>query len=307
MSTPYSATQQFTSADPTVPADGDAASASSVATPFGVGFDRLAYLRGATDGLLVWGHKARVATGGTNNGNFGVYCPPIEAVSLLDGTTWKFFTLASETQLTSALHYSSSTLDADKTYYVYAKVTSSAIALEVSADAPEAGLIWKSGAVGTHRYLFCFHTSSAGVPLPMQMSRGRYLYRFSAVATTELRALTNNAAVAATDVILARAGTAGRELVPAHARIVHLISEVTGSGNHAGDVVAAFYGMNGDLGTNYAFIHRVYAATSSVTNQAAFSCECDSARTIDYAITLGNTDASDPTCVVNLYVVGFDE
>jgi autotransporter-associated beta strand protein len=58
---------------------------------------------------------------------------------------------------------------------------------DVSTTAPDAPLTWKTGAVGTHRYLFCFHTSSAGVPLAMQMSRGRYLYRLSAL-TTELRA-----------------------------------------------------------------------------------------------------------------------
>lgn len=304
MSSSYSPTAEFT-ASQTIVADGDAANATNTNVAPKLLFDRVAYLRAATDGLLVWAHKARVATGGANNGNFAVYVPPIEAVSLLDGTTWKAFTLAVETQLTSASHYGSGTLNADTNYYVYATVSASVLTFEVSATAPDAALTWKTGATGTHRYLFCFHTSSAGVPLAMRMSRGRYLYRLSAL-TTELRALNTSSAAAATDVILARAGTAGRELLPAHARIARLLSEVTAAGNHVDDTVVVSYGMNGDLGTGAAFIHRVYGA-SSATNHAVFDCECDSARTIDYSITLSNTDGGNPTTTTNLYVIGFEE
>ena len=288
-----------------VPATGEARTAASVQTPFQEIANRTAYLRAATDGLLVWAHKARVATGGTSNGDFAVYVPPIEAVSLLDGTSWKAFTLTVETQLTSALHFGSGTLAADTNYYVYAYVSGGALTFEVSTAAPTAGLIWKTGATSTHRYLFCFHTSAAGVPLAMQMSRGRYLYRFSAL-TTELRALNTSSAVGATDVILARGGTVGRELLPAHARIARLLSEVTAAGNHIDDTVQVNYGMNGDLGTGAAFIHRVYGP-SSATNQAVFDCECDSVRTIDYSITLSNTDGGSPTTTVALYVIGFEE
>lgn len=305
MSSSYSPTAEFTDST-TVLADGDAANATNLNAAPKKALDRAAYLRAATDGLIVWGHKARVATGGTSNGNFAVYVPPIEAVSLLDGTSWKAFTLAVETQLTSATHFGGGTLAADTNYYVYATVSGSALTFEVSTTVPDAGLIWKTGATGTHRYLFCFHTSSAGVPLAMQMSRGRYLYRFSALAATELRALNTSSATAATDVILARAGTVGRELLPAHARIARLLSEVTAAGNHIDDTVQVSYGMNGDLGTGAAFIHRVYGP-STATNHAVFDCECDSARTIDYSITLSNTDAGNPTTTTNLYVLGFEE
>ncbi|MBU6202379.1 MAG: hypothetical protein KJS90_10375 [Acidobacteria bacterium] len=304
MSSSYSPTAEFTDST-TVLADGDAASATNLNAAPKKALDRAAYLRAATDGLLVWAHKARVATGGTNNGNFAVYVPAIEAVSLLDSTTWKAFSVATETQLTSAAHFGSMTLANDTNYYVYATVSGGVLTFEVSTTAPDAALIWKTGATGTHRYLFCFHTSSAGVPLAMQMSRGRYLYRFSAL-TTELRALNTSSAVGATDVILARGGVAGRELLPAHARIARLLSEVTAAGNHIDDTVQVNYGMNGDLGTGAAFIHRVYGP-STATNQAVFDCECDSARTIDYSITLSNTDAGNPTTTTNLYVVGFEE
>lgn len=304
MSTSYSPTAEFTDSQ-TVIVDGDIATADNLNAAPKKALDRCAMLRAATDGLLVWGHKARVATGGTNNGNFAVYVSPIEAVSLLSGTTWGAYALASETQLTSASHFSGGTLGNDTTYYVYATLSAGSLTFEVSLTAPDGALSWKTGATGTHRYLFCFHTSSAGVPLAMQMSRGRYLYRFSAL-TTELRALNTTSATAATDVILARGGTVGRELLPAHACIAHLLSEVSASGNHVDDLVQVAYGMNGDLGTGAAFIHRVYGPTN-VTNHATFMCECDSARTIDYSITLANTDAGNPTLTANLYVLGFEE
>lgn len=306
MSSSYSPSAEF-DATTTVLADGDAASATNLNAAPKKALDRAAYLRAATDGLLVWARKARVATGGTSNGNFAVYVPPIEAVSLLDGTTWKAFALAVETQLTSALHFGSGTLDPDKNYYVYATVSGGSLTFEVSTTVPDGPLTWKTGATGTHRYLFCFHTDSTGVALPMQMSAGRYHYRMSAIAATELRALNTSVEVgAATDVILARAGVAGRELLPAHARVAHLLSEVTAAGNHVDDLVQVSYGCNGDLGTSTAFIHRVYAPTS-VTSQQQFCCECDSARTIDYKLELGNTDAGDPTTTTNLYVLGFEE
>ena len=159
MSSSYTPTAEFTDST-TVLADGDAANATNLNAAPKKALDRAAYLRDATDGLLVWGGNARVASGGTNNGNFKVYCPPIEAVSLLNGTTWGAYSLATETEITSAANFASGTLANSTPYYVYAKVTSSALAIEVSATAPDSGSIWKSGATGTHRYLFSFVTDS---------------------------------------------------------------------------------------------------------------------------------------------------
>jgi hypothetical protein len=101
MTSAYVPTAEFTDSA-TLVADGDAADATNLNLGAKKALDRCAMLRGATDGLLVWNGRARVDSGGTNNGSFAVYCPAIEAVSLLDGTTWKAFSLASETQLTSA-------------------------------------------------------------------------------------------------------------------------------------------------------------------------------------------------------------
>ena len=90
-----------------------------------------------------------------------MYVPAIEAVSLLNGTTWGAYASASETQLTSSAHFGSGTLANDTMYYVYATLSAGVLTYDVSTTAPDAPLTWKTGATGTHRYLFCFKTSSA--------------------------------------------------------------------------------------------------------------------------------------------------
>lgn len=305
MTQSYSATAQFTDSQ-TVHADGDAGNAANFNAPLEKIFDRLAFLRAANDGVLVWAHKARVATGGAASGNTGVFVPPIEAVSLLDGTAWVARSLASETQLTTSAHFGGGTLSADTWYYVYAYISGGALALQISTDAPEAGLIWKTSSVGTHRYLFCFHTDSTGVALPMRMSRGRYLYRFSAITSTELRALNTSSEVTATDVILARSGTAGRELLPAHSRVAHVRLELSATGNNAGDQVTGTLVTKGDSSA-YAARLDVYPQTSSQAAQADAMIETNDSRTCQYTLQFTNTDAGDPSATFNVYVLGFEE
>lgn len=216
MSSSFSPTAEYTDST-TVLADGDAASAANLNAAPKKALDRAAYLRDATDGLLVWGGNARVDSSGTNNGNFKVYCPPIEAVSLLNGTTWNAYSLASETELTSSANFASGTLGNSTLYYVYAKVTASALAIEVSTTAPDAGNVWKSVATGTHRYLFAFFTSTSGVPLPQRRTRdGHTRYRTSAIGSTDLQALFAGAATSWADVALRTKG------VPASARVATL-------------------------------------------------------------------------------------
>jgi len=220
MSSSYSPTAEFTDST-TVLADGDAANATNLNAAPKKALDRAAYLRAATDGLLVWRGNARVDSGGASSGNTGVYCPPIEAVSLLDGSTWRAFSLSSETQLTTAAHFGGGTLAAATAYYVYAYVSGGVLALQISADAPGADGIWKNGATGTHRYLFSFFTDSSGgangVAIPMRRTAGgRYLYRTSAIGTTALQALFGGTATSWTDLSLGGFG------VPASARAVIL-------------------------------------------------------------------------------------
>lgn len=194
MSASYSPTAEFTDST-TVLADGDAASATNLNAAPKKALDRAAYLRAATDGLLVWERKARVAAGGDSSASTGVYCPAIEAVALLDGSTWKAFSLASETQLTVATHAGGVALTADTWYYVYAYVSGGALALQISADAPGADGIWKSGATSTHRYLFCFRTGTGTTVLPMTMRSGVYRYDLSEQSASVLQVLNITSAV----------------------------------------------------------------------------------------------------------------
>ena len=190
MTTSYSPTAEFTTSA-TVLVDGDAGSALNLNGAPKTALDRAAYLRAATDGLLVWEHRARVASGGDSSASTGAYVPPMEAVSLPDGTVWKAFSLASETQLTVAAHAGGVALSADTWYYAYAKVTASALALEISSDAPGSDGIWKNGATGTHRYLFCFRTGTGTTVLPMTMRRGIYRYDYSETAALSVLNITS--------------------------------------------------------------------------------------------------------------------
>lgn len=305
MSTSYSPTAEFTDSQ-TVLVDGDAGSADNLNAAPKKALDRCAMLRAATDGLLVWGHKARVATGGAASGNTAVYVSPIEAVGLYDGTLWKAFALASETQLTTSGHFGGGTLAGDTWYYVYAYVSGGALTLQISTDAPDAGLIWKSTGANTHRYLFCFHTDSSGVALPFRMSRGRYLYRFSAITSTELRALNTSSEVSLTDVILARGNTAGRELLPAHSRVAHVRIGLVASGNNIDDQVTVTLVTKGDSTAN-SIRHDFYVASTSHASERDGWIETNDSRTIQYALALSNADAGDPTATLSLYVLGFEE
>lgn len=216
MTSAYVPTAEFTDSALLV-ADGDAADATNLNLGAKKALDRCAMLRAATDGLLVWNGRARVDSGGTNNAAFKVYCPAIEAVSLLDGTTWKSFSLAAETELTSASTFGGGTLSANTVYYVYAYVSAGVLALQVSTDAPGPDGIWKSGATSTHRYLFAFVTDSSGVAIPMSRSSGVYRYRISAVGVTPLTALSGGTATSFTNISLTR-------LVPTTARLVTIYS-----------------------------------------------------------------------------------
>lgn len=305
MTSSYSPTPEFTDSQLIV-ADGDVADHATFNLGPKKAFDRLAMLRAATDGLLVWGHKARVATGGLATGNTGVYVPPIEALSLLDGTTWVAKSLATETQLSTVTHNGGVTLSADTWYYVYGYIATGALALQISLDAPEAGLIWKGSAVGTHRYLFCFRTDSSGVALPMRMSRGRYLYRVSAITSTELRALNTTTEVTATDVILARGGTSGRELLPPHARVARVRVEVSATGNHVDDQVTATLVTKGDSTANSVRLD-LYPQTSSVASRIDGELETNDSMTCQYTWQFGNTDAGDPSGTLSVYVLGFED
>ena len=294
MSSSYTPTAEFTDST-TVLADGDAANATNLNAAPKKALDRAAYLRDATDGLLVWGGNARVAASGTNNGNFKVYCPPIEAVSLLDGTTWSAYSLATETELTSAANFASGTLANSTPYYVYAKVTSSALAIEISATAPDSGNVWKSGATGTHRYLFSFVTDSWGVAVPMRRTLGRTLYSMSTIGASALVALSNGTATSFTNVDCSA-------LVPANARVATIQSVCVNASTTAHG--QAQFRTDGETGGYIEQGVGVADASNDFRGVMIFPLEMPSTRILEYR---RSNAAGYAALGVYLYVLGYEE
>lgn len=294
MTTAYTPTAEFTDSA-TLVADGDAADATNLNLGAKKALDRAAMLRAATDGLLVWNGRARVDSGGTDNGNFAVYCPAIEAVSLLDGTTLVAKALASETQLTSASHFGSGTLAANTVYYVYAYISASALALQVSTDAPGADGIWKTSATGTHRYLFAFVTDSSGVAIPMTRSSGGvYRYRISAVGLTPVTALSGGTSTSFANISLAT-------LIPTTARLVTLYSICENSSTTAHG--QAQYRTDGDSGGYIEQGVAVADASNNYRGVQIFDIE-HASRVIEYR---RNNSAGYASITVNTYVFGWVE
>ena len=294
MSSSYTPTAEFTDST-TVLADGDAANATNLNAAPKKAIDRAAYLRDATDGLLVWGGNARVAASGTNNGSSEVYCPPIKAVSLLNGQTWNAYSLATETELTSAANFASGTLANSTPYYVYAKVTSSALAIEVSATAPDSGSIWKSGATGTHRYLFSFVTDSSGVAVPMRRTRGRTLYSMSTIGASTLIALSNGTATSFTNVDCST-------LVPANARVATIQSICVNASTTAHG--QAQFRTDGETGGYIEQGVSVADASNDFRGVMHFTIDLPSTRILEYR---RSNAAGYAALGVYLYVLGYEE
>lgn len=294
MTSAYTPTAEFTDSA-TLVADGDAADATNLNLGAKKALDRCAMLRAATDGLLVWNGRARVDSGGTINAAFKVYCPSIEAVSLLDGTTWKAFALASETELTSAFHFGGGTLAANTVYYVYAYVSAAALALQVSTDAPGADGIWKTSATGTHRYLFAFVTDSSGVPIPMSRSSGGvYRFRISSVGVTPLTALSGGTATSFTNVSLA-------SLIPTTARLATLYTVCTNSSTSAHG--QAQFRTDGDSGGYIEQGVAVADASNDYRGVMVFDIE-HASRVIEYR---RNNASGYAPITVSIYVLGWVE
>ena len=183
-------------------------------------------------------------------------------------------------------------LAAETWYYVYGYDSSGVLALETSTTAPDAALVFKSGTT-THRYLGCFRTSTGAAVLPFRSVGGRFSYRASWDTASELQALLATTGVSATDVILARGGTSTKELIPPHTRMARVQSTLSATG---GEATATFLTKGDTPGTTIRQEH-----ADGIQASMEFLVETDSARTVQYALTLGSTGS------LTLRVVGFEE
>lgn len=279
------------------PDNGDDLDAAVIETALQRLGDRAKHLLDATAGLAVWGWSARVSGAGASSGNTGVYVPMVEALSLTSGTKRQAERISGETQLTTADHFGGGTLGNNTWYYVYAYISGGALALQISADPPESGLVWKSGAGGTHRYLFGFRTNGSGVPIPMRMSHGRYHWRFSAISSSHSVA-SYTATQSYTDLSLAA-------YVPPHARLARLRVTVYNTDTTASHSIAARVRTNGDT-TGYDEVYVPPAADTGAENAgrgaADLAIETDSSQVIEVEIAGTSTGFS-----VGVYARGFEE
>ncbi len=95
-------------------------------------------------------------------------------------------------------------------YYLYSTISGTTETLVCSSSAtPDLALTyWDTHSA--YRYLGCFRTNGANVILPFRCIRGRYVYRFSKLASSNFTALSATGAAAYTDLSLAA-------LIPPHA------------------------------------------------------------------------------------------
>lgn len=280
MPTTLSETATF-GASVAVPATGEARTAASVQTPFQELTNRSAWTKGALNGLLL---GTRLLYSNSAGSATDVFVGPIATLVL--GSRVLSSSAALEVPTPGG------GLAAETWYYVYAYDSSGTLAVEASTTAPESSLTFKTSDT-TRRYLGCFRTSTGSVVLPFRSVNGRYSYRASWDTASELQVLLGSTGVSATDVILARGGTATKELIPPHTRMARVQSSLSATG---GEATAAFLTKGDTPGTTIRQEH-----ADGIQAGIEFLIETDSARTIQYTLTLGSTGS------VTLRVVGFEE
>ena len=105
---------------------------------------------------------------------------------------------------------------------------------------------------------------------------------------------------------LARAGVAGRELLPPHSRVARVRMEVSTTGNHVDDQVTATLVTKGDSAANSVRLD-FYPPSSTMAARIDGELETNDSRTCQYTWQFGNTDAGDPSGTLNVYVLGFED
>lgn len=208
-------------------------------------------------GLLVGGGVAYEDRGAT----LKLYVDPI-AMTVIQRRSYTF--AGSATSLSS--------MSANAWRYLYAYVSSGALATVFSATAPDEARVWLDDDARTHRYLTAVRTDSGGIPLMFHRTGGVVLYDRSNLGASDLDALTGG-----TSNTWATVSLAG--FVPPHARQVLVEVEVTtGSGANAGAELRT-YGATG-AGVLSLTVEAITATTQTVRREAWMLC--DTLQRIEY-------------------------
>lgn len=288
MTTAYTPTAQIATSNPATHADGDDGNATNFNRPLEPLLDARAFVRSLAPGMLLWRGLFAVDTGGSNS-SFTVRFSPIEAVVLPDGsgTLYVFEGTAAETTIGASKVEGSVNLSNSTWYYVYAFRNAGSLDYLISTTAPDVYLTFRNGAQ-THRYIGCFVTDSSGAPIPMRAHKGRYLYRRSALANNQTRAL-NTSTVAGSATNLSLAGQ-----VPPHSRLAMVQTQITNSGG------ASLMLLYTDGDTSDAVLR--HDNQDGITSTRWSEIETSSAQVLDYTLTI-----SAGTATATLHVAGFSE
>lgn len=264
------------------------------------------YLRGATWGLLVWSGRFEVS---------GTAAAPVVTLGAIEscvlrrasGAVRAYYALRGAT-LGAAHLEGGGSLTAEDWYYVYAinagTDEASTMTFEISATPPGASGVFKNdGLTELSRYLGCFPTNTAGHPVPLYCTRGRAIYRRSAIVgvgaslgSDGLGAVVGGGAIARTDLDLS-------SRIPPHARMALLqghIALLAGAGTGFGAL--NLYSAADTSSIAVAIAARAEGLGAKAENSAAAEIELTSAQVCSYSVT--QTLA---TAVGDLDVLGWQE
>lgn len=254
-------------------------------------YDRTAHHEAALAAHLAWNGDFAVDAGGSNS-SFVVRIGGITAVNAYGSGASKVLAYAGGT-IGAAQIEGGGNLGASEWRYVYVRQSAGAIAFEISLTPPDGPRAIKSGDA-TRRYLGCFPTTSAGAPIPLRASRGKYVYRVSGCGADDLKVLGTPGNNQTSNTAVSLAG-----LVPPHSRLATLRASVT---NTAAAINYAYVRTDGDSGADE--ISLALTNVNASTANAIFDIETDADQDIAYRVT--NTAAAGAPALT-LWVAGFYE
>ncbi len=286
-----------TSSALTVPSNGDDLDADVVKDVLQVISDRAEVAKDSVLGLLLGAESFEVAQGGTRT-SFTLTLGNIRAAVLecADGVIRSMAATGISITQTSVEGGGGDLTAAAAWWYVYLYSASGTLAYEISTTAPTADLTWKTGSVGEKRYVGCFRTTAAGVPIAVRAQGRRYFYRVTDLGATDTQVLNAGGATSYTDVDCSA-------FVPPHARMIELdaylapnTAATTAIGGATlrknGAAGAGVIGMNCGTGTQWPAMER------------ALWIEGDASRIVEYRVS---TSTGTDYPALTLYVYGFVE
>lgn len=250
-------------------------------------YDRTAHHEAALASHLAWNGDFAVDPGGSSS-SFTVRIGGMTGVNLYGASASKVLAYAGNTIGASKI-LGGGNLTNSTWYYVYAWNNAGTIDFEISITPPDGPRAIKSGDP-TRRYLGCFPTTSAGAPIPLRASRGRYVYRHSGSAAADTRVLNAQSATTNTAVECAL-------FVPPHSRLAKIRAQLTST---AAAFNYAYLRTEGDSGADE---HMIPLPNINVADAVYVAdIETDADQDIAYRVT-NNTGAP----ALTLWVAGFYE